>query len=220
MPDMRKPRDDSKWNRLAADQRELLEEWLFDENQGLKRVLELARKEFGIEGSLAGIGRYYRRRARERQALEMVEAAETALDLNQLPISKENLQQSVMKLVAKTALRTATERPEALKDLESLTKLMLQSEDNDLRRERLKLAQLVFHYEATVAARTEFPKLSAYMRAMEKDGSLDAEAKAAHLEAVLFPNDRVFKDLDGLARTTKAQATGTESGIPKSPIPA
>jgi hypothetical protein len=66
---MRKPRDDSKWKALTPGQHARLEGWLFEENIGYARVAALARQEFGVETSLAGVARYYRRRALERQEM-------------------------------------------------------------------------------------------------------------------------------------------------------
>ena len=59
---MRKMRDDSTWNQLTPEQRETLEGWLFDENLGYVETLERVQKEFGLEATIASLGRYYRRR--------------------------------------------------------------------------------------------------------------------------------------------------------------
>src|SRR5580658_4350172 len=71
---MRKMRDDSTWNRLTPEQRETLESWLFDENLGYEKTLERVQTEFGLEATIASLGRFYRRRARERQAEELLDA--------------------------------------------------------------------------------------------------------------------------------------------------
>ena len=62
---MRKMRDDSTWNQLSPEQRETLEEWLFDENLGYEKTVKRVREEFGLETTIASVGRFYRRRARE-----------------------------------------------------------------------------------------------------------------------------------------------------------
>ena len=64
-----KPRSDSKLHGLAAEQRALVDQWLFMEGLTYAQVVELCAKEFNLEVSVAGVGRYYqeesRRRARE-----------------------------------------------------------------------------------------------------------------------------------------------------------
>ncbi len=76
-------RDDSTWNRLTAEQREKLESWLFDENQGYAETLARVRKDFGVEGTISSLGRFYRGRAKERQLGELLAAQVAANELNE-----------------------------------------------------------------------------------------------------------------------------------------
>src|SRR6266705_6964043 len=46
---MRKMREDSTWNGLTAEQRQKLENWLFERNLGYAEALERAHKEFGVQ---------------------------------------------------------------------------------------------------------------------------------------------------------------------------
>jgi hypothetical protein len=192
---MRKPRDDSAWSRLTPEQRATLEEWLFDEQQGYADVLERARKEFKIEGTLASLGRYYRRRGRERQLRDLVSAQSVANDINNLPVNTESLRKSAVKLVGKAALMLAAERPPAIQELESLNKVLLASEDNDLRRERLHLAVRAFEYQVMVSAREELPKLAAYMEVIYENPNLSEDDRLGMLIGKLFPKGRVKEDL-------------------------
>ncbi|HWY74225.1 MAG TPA: hypothetical protein VN281_01340 [Verrucomicrobiae bacterium] len=79
---MRKVREDSKWHALTAAQRARLEGWLFAENIGYARVVALARQEFGLETSVPGVARYYRRRVNERREMrqETLQAMMSAED--------------------------------------------------------------------------------------------------------------------------------------------
>jgi len=79
---MRKMREDSTWKRLTPEQRETLEGWLFDENLVYASVVERVREEFGLQTTVASVGRYYRSRARLRQVLELLEAQLAANALN------------------------------------------------------------------------------------------------------------------------------------------
>ena len=188
-------RDDSTWNQLTPEQREMLESWLFDENLGYAKTLERVQKEFGVEATVASVGRYYRRRARERQVEELVEAQAAASELNDLPVNVADLREAAVKLVGKAVLKLAGEKPEELEQLVSFTKLLLDSEDNDIRRSRLKLAQQCFHFEATAASLTELPQLRAYLDVVADDASLNHEEKIKRVRAILFGWDRSKLDM-------------------------
>jgi hypothetical protein len=200
---MRKMRDDSTWNRLTPDQRETLESWLFDENLGYAKTLERVQKEFGMEATMASVGRFYRRRARERQVEELVEAQAAASQLNELPVDVASLREAAVKLVGKAVLKLAGEKPEELEQLVSFTKLLLASEDNDLRRERLKLAEKYFDYEATAASTKELPHLRAYLDVIGDDASLNHDEKIKRVRAILFGWDRSKSGVNGQNESRK-----------------
>jgi hypothetical protein len=183
---MRKMRDDSTWNRLTPEQREMLEEWLFEERLGYADTLAKVEKEFGLQASLASMGRYYRRRARERQVTGLAAAQVMAFELNDLPVSTDSLRTAAVKLVGKAVLKLAGEKPEQVERLASLTKLLLESESNDIRRSRLKLAEKYFHYEATAAYQKELPQLRAYLLAVGGDTSLSHDEKMERIHEILF----------------------------------
>jgi hypothetical protein len=171
-----------------------LEEWLFEERLGYADALAKAEKEFGLQASLASMGRYYRRRAGERQVTELVVAQVTANELNDLPVSAASLRTAAVKLVGKAVLKLAGEQPEEVEQLASLTKLLLESEDNDIRRSRLKLAERYFDYEATAAANKEWPHLRAYLKVVGGDTSLNHDEKMKRVQAILFGWDRSKPD--------------------------
>ncbi len=183
---MRKPRNDSTWNQLTPGQRELLESWLFDENLGYAKTLERVQQEFGVETTIASVGRFYRRRARERQVEELVEAQAIADALNDLPVDAEGLRAAAIKLAGKAVLKLVSEHPDRLDQLASLARLLLDSEDNDIRRARLKLAQKCFDYEATAASQRELPHLRSYLKVVADDDSLSPDEKRERVHAILY----------------------------------
>jgi hypothetical protein len=183
---MRKMRDDSTWNRLTIEQLKLLDEWLFDERLGYADALARVEKEFGLQVSLSSIGRYYRRRAGEEQRMGLLEAHIAAGELNDLPGSADDLRTAAVKLVGKAALKLAGEKPEELEQLVSLTRILLESEDNDIRRARLKLAEQYFHFEATAASLDELPKIRAYLDVIADDASLSEDEKIRRVRMILF----------------------------------
>ena len=68
---MRELHDHSTRNQLTPGHREALATSLFDENPDCPGTVEGVNAEFGLAATLAGVGRFYRRRARQRQAGEL-----------------------------------------------------------------------------------------------------------------------------------------------------
>ena len=182
-------RRDSTWNRLTSKQRAKLEKWLFEESLGYAEAVARAHKEFGVKGTVASMGRYYRRRAQERQPAELLEAQIAAAEVNDSPVKVENLRRAGMKLIGHLALKQALERPGELEPLVRLTKLLLASEGNGVRQGKLKLAERYFYREATEAARKEFAQLGAYLAGILEDGSLDAQAKIEKVKQMLYTGE-------------------------------
>jgi hypothetical protein len=187
---MRKLREDSTWSGLTGEQRQKLEGWLFERNLGYAEALKRAHKEFGVQASATSLGRFYQRRAQERQQAALLEAQSAATELNGLPVKVDSLRDAAMKLIGHFALKQAIEKPGQLEPLMALTKLLLESRQNDLRQGRLKLAEQYFHYEATAASRKDLPQLGAYLKAIQEDDSLKAEAKLEKVKQLLYPGER------------------------------
>lgn len=183
---MRKLREDSTWNRLTPEQREVMDGWLFEENLGYEKALERVHKEFGLKSTIASLGRYYRRRARQRQAEEILDAQSDAKLLNIMPVKVEDLRSAVIKIVAKVALKLAAETPDDLSQLASMAKLLLDSEENELRRAKLNLAERCFDYEAIAACQKEWPHHKAYLEAIANDDSLSHDEKIRKTKKMLF----------------------------------
>jgi len=200
---MRKMRDDSTWNQLNSGQGETLEEWLFDENLGYEKTVERVKQEFDIETTIASVGRFYRRRARERQAEELVEAQAVADELNQLPVNSASLRTAAVKLVGKAVLKLVSEQPERLEELALLTRLLLDSEDNDIRSRRLKLEEKCFDYEATAASLKELPQLRSYLKVVSDDTSLGHDEKMQRVHAILFGWGREESAVNGEIKSNK-----------------
>lgn len=178
-------RDDSTWNQLTPRQRERLEDWLFDENLGYEKTVAQVQKEFGVKTTIASVGRYYRRRARERQVEELVEAQAVADEVNELPVNAASLRNAAVKLVGKAVLKLVREQPDRLEELAALTRLLLDSDGNDIRSRRLKLAEKCFDYEATAASVKELPRLRSYLKVVSDDPSLSHDEKMQRVHAIL-----------------------------------
>jgi len=181
-----KLRDDSTFNQLTPEQRETMEGWLFDENLGYAKTLQRVKKEFALEATMSSLGRYYRRRALDRRVEELLDAQLAAYDVKDLPLNVPVLREAVTKLLYKAVLKMGVEKPEKVEQLAALTKLLLASEDIDIRRSKLKLAQKHSDYEAVAAAQKELPQLRALLNVQGFDDSQNYEEKMERIHKMLF----------------------------------
>jgi hypothetical protein len=181
-----KLRDDSTFNQLTPQQRETMEGWLFDDNLGYAKTLERVKQEFGLDATMSSLGRYYRRRARDRQVEDLLDAQTGAYEVKDLPLSVTVMREALAKILYSAVLKQATEKPGEVEHLATLTKLLLESEDIDIRRSRQKLAEKCFDLEAIVASQKELPQLRAYLNVTGKDETLSYEEKMERTHKVLF----------------------------------
>ena len=129
---MRKSSKNAKWNGLSPAQRDQLEGWLFDERMSYADALTLAQKEFGFRGSLGSLKRFYLRASEARLLTDAVEQA-----VEEKPSLGEAEARAVaMKAMGNLLVRQITENPDDIKEWWLLAKLLLHSQENELR-ERL-----------------------------------------------------------------------------------
>jgi hypothetical protein len=134
---------------------------------------------------MASLGRYYRRRAGERQVEELAEAQAAADELNGLGITVPRLREAALKLVGKAALKVATEKPAEVQHLVSFTKLLLESEAHDIQRERQKLAEKHFQLSECAAARKQEPHSRSFLDILGNAYGMTIKEKLNHSEHVL-----------------------------------
>jgi len=96
------------------------------------------------------------------------------------------MREALAKILYSAVLKQATEKPGEVEHLATLTKLLLESEGNDLRRSRLKLAEQYFHFEATAASLDELPKIRAYLDVIGDDSSLSHDEKIKRVQMIMF----------------------------------
>ncbi len=75
---MNKLRSDSAFCQLTPQQCDTLEEWLFEERFSYPKVVEKLKAEFGLETSLTGVRRFYKRLDWERLRQSLVDVVETS----------------------------------------------------------------------------------------------------------------------------------------------
>jgi hypothetical protein len=186
---MRKLREDSLGNKLTLEQRDLLEHWLFDDNLGYTEARERVQKEFGLETTVWSVSRFFHQRARERPIEQLVEASVSAGMVNATPISTASLREAAVKLAGKSALKLAGEKPNDMDHLVAFTRLLLESEENEIRRERLRLSQRQFDHAAMASTIEELPQLRSYLITVSDDGSLTEMEKLERIRAIILGKD-------------------------------
>ena len=118
-------------------------------------------------------------------------------------MNAESLRAAAVKLVAKAVLQLVSEQPDRLEELASLTRLLLDSEDNDIRRGRLKLAEKCFDYDATASAQKGLPQLRAYLDLIGDDAALSHDEKIERVHAILFGWGRERPSVNGEIKSNK-----------------
>ncbi len=156
--DSSKIRSDSIWNSLPPERRKIFEGWLFEERVSYAAARERAHTEWGVEGSLASVGRFYRRIARERVVDDFAELSDTSAQVDGAEGKLEGMRASAMKVLSMQLLEKAVERGE-VKDLALLGRVLTQSEEREIQRGRLALAREKFEYKASKAALTQLTLL-------------------------------------------------------------
>jgi hypothetical protein len=175
----------------------LLERWLFDDNLGYTEARERVQKEFGLETTIWSLARFFRRRAWERPVEQLAEASVSAERLNAMPVSTASLREAAVKLAGKSALKLAGEKPQDMDHLVAFTRLLLESEENEIRRGRLKLAQQQIDFEAMAASTEELPQFRAHLMKVSDDASLTEMEKLERIRAIMFGKDDPKKIVNG-----------------------
>jgi hypothetical protein len=192
---MRKVRSDSPWNGLTFEQCETVEKWLFDEHVSYPETAVRIQKEFGKETSEWSVGRFYRTRARVRRALELLDAQVDSDQMGRTGASTGEMRELAVKLLAKNAVTLATERPENMEGLRTLTKTLLDSEENEIRLRRVKLEERHYDLRANRACAEDLVKVRAYLRAIGDNEHLTPEEKQERVMALLFGREKVDMEL-------------------------
>jgi hypothetical protein len=75
---MNKLRCDSHWSQLEKEQRERLEQWLFDDGLSYQEVLRRAKEEWGVTASLSSLKRYRQWAAQKHLLYQLTEGTAIA----------------------------------------------------------------------------------------------------------------------------------------------
>ncbi len=201
---MKKVGPNAKWNELSGKQRDMLEEWLFEDRLGYEAALERARKELGFKGSASSLKRFYARTAEERMLRSFVQSQEQVDKIKGTPGSAEELRAAGMKVVAQLFLRQVVQAPEQVKEWSRLAKLLLQSEsneirfrlkreENELRHKAMEFAREKFHYDLMEQGKKVLPQL---LKAWEAGlTQYERNARRNNLRRHMWPEVKNMPDL-------------------------
>ncbi|MDB6020171.1 MAG: hypothetical protein JWQ04_28 [Pedosphaera sp.] len=226
---MKKAASNARWSGLSPENLQTLENWLFDAKLTYPCALERARRELGFTGSPSSLKRFYQRRSRERTVQGFREVCFGAETITQAPGDTALLRAAAMKMVGRLFLSRITETPEAVKDWEPLARLLLQSEDNELRRqmkseentirrECLKFAQERFHYNVIEEAQKILPQLEALAEA-RKDPDTQFFDQSKYLNGMLRTlfGDTGYFHPENLAEAEAQAKAAAAGGRPLAP---
>jgi hypothetical protein len=188
---LKKVRSDSNWNGLTFEQCETVERWLFEENRGYAETAERVNQEFGVKTSLWSVMRFFRQRARLRQSLELLEAQVASDEMGVMRVKTEDLRATTMKLAAKSAVQLATEKPDKLEQLLPVARLLLESEQNEIRLRKVKLEERYYDFEANTICAKELEKVRAYLAAVGDNENLSEAEKHKRVMGLLFGREKV-----------------------------
>src|SRR5579884_3050409 len=175
---LRKPRSDAEWNKLSGDQRALLEEWLFEERISYRRALDRAKKDFGFEGSLSSIARFYKRIAEARAINGLCSANELAAAVDQADVDVPRMCGAAMKLVSQLFLQQVATQPDQPKRWGFLAQILLRYQATESR-EALKREENEIRDGHLALAREKWADILRQRAKVE-----EAERKRAEAEAI------------------------------------
>jgi hypothetical protein len=148
-----KPRVESILHGLAPAQRVKLEVWLFQENLGLKQVVERCKTEFGIEVGISSVARYRKReQARcdlERKVRAQIEEEQAAGQGLTATMQFEALLRKMIQIAMKTAQVSTT--PAELKVVSDYARVLIGSRREGHEGLRAATTREKFEFDAATA---------------------------------------------------------------------
>lgn len=182
---MKKTKSSAAWNGLSGEQREALERWLFEENMSFVKALAHARQEFGFAGSMSSLQRFYHRTAEMRMLREGPRGEGGAEEAESRRMG--------MREVGKLFVKQVKENPDGVKEWWMLAKLLLQSEENGLRRELLGEDNNLRRAGLDLAReKFEFNAAEAALHQLANSAEMDAEELAREKARVMAVRKRLF----------------------------
>jgi hypothetical protein len=164
---LKKVRSNAAWNALSPEQREKLEDWLFEDNLSYQTAWLRAKKLFGYTGSKSSIRRFHDRASQERTLSSLMTTREQVAAIQSAPVDVAQLCDAGMKVAAQMFLQQVTTQPEQTKQWGFFAKIVLRHqavearnavkrEENAIRQGQLALAREKWNDELDQRARAEY----------------------------------------------------------------
>ena len=162
---------------------------MFEEDLTYQVIVERVKSEFGMETSMMSLSRLYRELALIRQQYDLFNADLAANKVNDVFGSVEGMRQATIKILAKSAVSMAVDKPGAVEQLLPLARVLLESEENEIRLRRVRREEQQFEYGAAMANHKPMEKVRAFVASIVDNQHISQEEKnkqVAELKKDLF----------------------------------
>ena len=200
---MKKVRSDALWNKLSAESRDVLDQWLFEDNLRYDDILSRAKSRLGFEGSLGSLKRYRYRREQERVLTDMDELGKDAEKVARAKGNAGTFRAANMNVFNGYLFRALRACPDELEKLRPLLGLMVQNDRNDtlreikneefeIRREAMAFAREKFEFDAMEKALRALPQLRELAEARKdpKTKQADQKERFRQLRRMMFGDEQ------------------------------
>jgi hypothetical protein len=177
-----KVKGESKLQGLTAEQRGRLDGWLFEEQLGYEAVVELCRRELGVETNLSGVFRYYRQESQER--LRRAKADNGGAAAWRLGISTDELYRELVTNTGHMALKATRKKskPVGVNHLVQLMRLQISARREANQAQRVALAREKLEFDAATACLAHQTEI----QAIAADNSLNEGEQIRAIREELF----------------------------------
>jgi hypothetical protein len=166
------------------------------------------------------VGRFYSHRAQLRRATELVDAQVAADQIHVVPAKTGDMREAAVKLLAQKAVVLATEKPEDVTGLMSLTKVLLESEENEIRLRKVKLEERYYDLQANTVCAAELQKVRSYLRTVGDNEYLNEKEKIGLVVKLLYGKDKIDEE-EAAQLESGDESSGNKVGegeeIPRNP---
>ena len=159
-----KLRSDSTWNRFNHDQKELIKDWLLDENLPYKEVQKRCAEQFSVTCSRMAIARIYQYLTRQQALDDTAEIQETTRELAATGSPAAQMRPGLLKMAATRLMQAMTGEKGDRRDVAIYARLLMQAETRELQRERAQLARDKHEFKASAAALKALPLVDIFAK--------------------------------------------------------
>jgi hypothetical protein len=183
-----KPDSRSKLESMPAENREILDGWLFDENLSFTEIDKRSVKMWGIRIHDSTLSRYYRTHFQRRTIKRIADSARCAnAVMKEFEGHPTDTYQLVLKMAGQIAFEKSLEGKKVVdtRTLGELLKILITARKEDLGIQKLRLERDKWEFDAARACRQHMSEI----QAITKDDYLDEDAQVLAIRRRLFGNN-------------------------------